>query len=470
MVIKTRFAPSPTGELHFGNIRTALYSWLYARKNNGIFVLRIEDTDMFRSKNIFSKKIIKTLKWLKLNWDEGPYFQSTRIEHYKNIILMMLKKKIAYKCYCGKTKLNLIKEHQILKGEKPRYDGTCRNLNKNFTSLNKYVVRFKNPEYGKVFFNDSIRGKITFNNNELDDLIIQRENGIPTYNFCVVIDDMESNITHVIRGEDHINNTPRQINILNSLGSKIPSYAHLSMIVDSNRKVLSKRSDSAKVLEYKKFGYFPEAILNYIVRLGWSHKNKEIFSVKEMINLFNFNSITKSPSIFDKKKLLWLNKYYMNLKSEKKIKKIIFPFFYKNKIDFEINTKLNKILKTFSPHCSTVLELFNSIKFFYVKKNIKFNKEQIKIYLNKKSIYILEKLYNIFLKLIDWNEINILKSIKSLSLSLKVALKDVIIPIRISLIGKIHSLGINKILFFIGKKESLKRLKNFIKYLKIIFI
>ncbi|WP_343183594.1 glutamate--tRNA ligase [Buchnera aphidicola] len=470
MLVKTRFAPSPTGELHFGNIRTALYSWLYARKNNGVFLLRIEDTDLIRSKSIFSKKIIKTLKWLKLDWDEGPYFQSQRINHYKNIILEMLEKKIAYKCYCGNEKLNLIKKNKILKGEKPRYDGTCRNLNKDFNSLNKYVVRFKNPLYGKISFVDLVRGKITFNNNELDDLIIQRENGIPTYNFCVVIDDMESKITHIIRGEDHINNTPRQINILNSLGAKLPSYAHLSMIVDSHRKTLSKRNNSVNVLEYKKLGFFPESILNYIVRLGWSHKNKEIFNISEMIKLFNFNSITKSPSIFDKKKLLRLNKYYLNINSLKKNKRILISLFEKNNINFKKGPELKKIIKTFSPHCSTIFELFNSILFFFKNNKIKFDKKYVKTYLNKKSIYILKKLYIILINLKNWNSKDILKSIKNLSISLCIKLREIILPVRIALLGTIHSLSINKILFFMGKKKSLLKLKKFLKYIIKIFI
>ncbi|NIH41218.1 MAG: glutamate--tRNA ligase [Buchnera aphidicola (Periphyllus aceris)] len=470
MFIKTRFAPSPTGELHFGNIRTALYSWLYAKKYNGSFILRIEDTDLMRSKDVYSKKIINTLKWLNLDWDEGPYFQSKKIKHYQDIISYMLKNKLAYKCYCGYKKLNFIKKNQILNKEKPRYNGFCRNLKDNFQSLNKYVIRFKNPLFGKVSFFDSIRGKITFKNSELDDLIIQRENGMPTYNFCVVIDDMESKITHIIRGEDHINNTPRQINIFNSLGAKLPSYSHLSLILNSKHKILSKRDNSSKVLEYKNLGYFPEAILNYIVRLGWSHKNQEIFSINEMIELFNLKSINKSASIFDEKKLLWVNKHYMSSSSIKKIKKNLIFFFKKHKLNFENGPKLNIIIKAFSKRCSTVLELFNSISIFYQNNINNYNDEYIRLYLNKNSVEIIEKIYQIFLGLSVWNEFELLHSIKNFSIVNNILLKNLIIPLRIALIGKIHSIGIDKILFFFGKKKTLLFLKKFLKYIKKIFV
>jgi glutamyl-tRNA synthetase len=463
MLIKTRFAPSPTGKLHFGNIRTALYSWLYARKKNGIFVLRIEDTDLKRSHLKFSKNIIDTLKWLKLNWDEGPYFQSNRIKHYQEIINFMLKKGFAYKCYCGYTKLNLIKKKQLIKGKKIKYDRSCRNLKKSFNSLKKYVVRFKNPLFGNITFKDVIRGNITVNNSELDDFIIQRENGIPTYNFCVVIDDLDSQITHVIRGEDHINNTPRQINILNSLGAKIPNYAHLSMILDKNKKTLSKRDNLLSVLKYKKLGYLPESILNYIVRLGWSSGNKEIFNLQEMIELFNFKSITKSASIFDIKKLLWINKYYINTLELRKIKNFLISIFEEKKIDFKNGPLLEDLIPIFSPRIYTMYELFNEISFFYNGMLIKYNKKYIKKFFNVQFFYTLNKSYIFFSRLSKWDIKNILKCIKNLSKILNISLKNIIIPIRVALTGKINSIGINYIIFFLGKKKTLLRLKNFLE-------
>jgi glutamyl-tRNA synthetase len=468
MIIKTRFAPSPTGNLHFGNIRTALYSWLYAKKNNGIFVLRIEDTDQNRSKSIFSKNIFDTLKWLNLSWDEGPFFQSKKIKYYQDIISYMLKKGFAYKCYCNNDLLLTMKKKKISKKEKPRYDGRCRNLDKNFHSLNKYVIRFKNPINGVVSFNDMIRGNIKFNNSELDDLIIQRENGIPTYNFCVVIDDIDSNITHVIRGEDHINNTPRQINILKVLQAKIPSYAHLSMVMNSNKKNFSKRDNSTKILTYKKLGYLPEAILNYIVRLGWSHGNQEIFSIKEMIQFFNFKSITKSSSIFDLNKLLWINKHYMNISNQKYIKEIIFYYFKKNNLDYKFGPNLDKIIENFLQHSYTIKNLFNSIVDFYIQDNNIIYPDCVNSYLNFNTLNILETVYKKILILKDWNLNIILNIIKNVSLCLNVSLKDIIIPIRLALIGKIHSIGINKIIYFLGKKKSLLRLKKFIEHIKML--
>ncbi|MCW5197373.1 glutamate--tRNA ligase [Buchnera aphidicola] len=467
MIIKTRFAPSPTGNLHFGNIRTALYSWLYAKKNNGIFVLRIEDTDKKRSKSIFTKNIFHTLKWLKLNWNEGPFFQSKKIKYYQEIILYMLKKGFAYKCYCDNDTLLTMKKKKIFEKEKPRYDGRCRNLGNNFNSLNKYVIRFKNPINGTVSFNDIIRGKIQFNNSELDDLIIQRENGIPTYNFCVVIDDIDSKITHIIRGEDHINNTPRQINILKVLQAKIPSYAHLSMVMNSDKKNFSKRDNSTKILTYKKLGYLPEAILNYILRLGWSHGNKEIFSIPEMIQLFNLKSITKSSSIFDLNKLLWINKYYMNLSHKKYIKKMILYYFKKNNLNDTLGLDLDKLIKNFLPHSYTIQNLFDLISHFYIKDNKIIYPDDINNYLNFNTLNILEIVYNKILVLKDWNLNIILNIIKNISLSLSISLKDIIIPIRLALIGKIHSIGINQIIYFLGKEKSLFRIKNFIKYIKV---
>ncbi|CAL4318212.1 glutamate--tRNA ligase [Buchnera aphidicola] len=470
MLIRTRFAPSPTGELHFGNIRTALYSWLYAKKNNGVFILRIEDTDLTRSHKKFSTNIIQTLKWLKLYWNEGPYFQSQRISDYKKIICFMLKEGLAYKCYCGNEKLNYIKKIQSLKGVKKQYNRACRNLKPNIFNLNKYVVRFKNPIFGKVSFHDIIRGKITVNNSELDDLIIQRENGIPTYNFCVVVDDMNSKITHIIRGEDHINNTPRQINILNSLGAKIPKYAHLSMILNHDKKILSKRNNLLSILKYKKLGYLSEAILNYIVRLGWSHGNKEIFSLKEMISLFNFKSITKSSSIFDIKKLRWMNKYYINSTKKSIIKDLLIKSFIKKKIDFNNGPVLDDVISVFTPRSETILDLFNEVSFFYQDTWIKFDKRKFQSYFNINSVEILKRSYEEFLKISLWDVKKIFMVIKNLSKKFNVLIKDIICPIRIALIGKFSSIGINQIMFFLGKKRSLMKLKNFLKYYKKNFL
>ena len=281
MKIKTRFAPSPTGYLHVGGARTALYSWLFARNHGGEFVLRIEDTDLERSTPEAIEAIMDGMNWLSLEWDEGPYFQTKRFDRYNAVIDEMLAAGTAYKCYCSKERLEALREEQMAKGEKPRYDGRCRHSHEHHADDEPCVVRFANPQEGSVVFDDQIRGPIEFSNQELDDLIIRRTDGSPTYNFCVVVDDWDMEITHVIRGEDHINNTPRQINILKALNAPVPVYAHVSMINGDDGKKLSKRHGAVSVMQYRDDGYLPEALLNYLVRLGWSHGDQEIF-LKEM--------------------------------------------------------------------------------------------------------------------------------------------------------------------------------------------
>ena len=314
MKIKTRFAPSPTGYLHVGGARTALYSWLYTRHAHGAFVLRIEDTDLERSTPEAIDAIMEGMNWLKLSWDEGPYFQTKRFDRYNQVIDEMLAKGTAYRCYCSKNRLEKLREEQMAKGEKARYDGHCRcdEVQKQHSHSEPHVVRFANPVDGVVIFNDLIRGPIEIANKELDDLIIRRTDGSPTYNFCVVVDDWDMEITHVIRGEDHINNTPRQINILKALGAPLPEYGHVSMILGDDGQKLSKRHGAVSVMQYRDDGYLPEALLNYLVRLGWSHGDQEIFSVPEMIDFFSLEAVSKSASAFNTEKLLWLNHHYIN--------------------------------------------------------------------------------------------------------------------------------------------------------------
>ncbi|MEM8092856.1 glutamate--tRNA ligase, partial [Morganella morganii] len=277
--VKTRFAPSPTGYLHVGGARTALYSWLYSRHNHGEFVLRIEDTDLERSTQEAIDAIMDGMNWLNLGWDEGPYYQTKRFDRYNQVIDTMIENGTAYRCYCSKERLEALREKQMANNEKPRYDGCCRDHAHNHTADEPHVVRFRNPQEGSVIFDDKIRGPIEFSNQELDDLIIRRTDGSPTYNFCVVVDDWDMEITHVIRGEDHINNTPRQINILKALGAPVPEYAHVSMINGDDGKKLSKRHGAVGVMQYRDDGYLPQALLNYLVRLGWSHGDQEIFSI-----------------------------------------------------------------------------------------------------------------------------------------------------------------------------------------------
>ncbi|CAL4318298.1 glutamate--tRNA ligase [Buchnera aphidicola] len=463
MFVITRFAPSPTGNLHLGSLRTALYSWLYSIKKNGNFILRIEDSDFKRSSFKFVKNILYDLKWLGINWHQDPIFQSDRLIRYKKIVKKMIKLNLAYKCYCSPERLKKLKKHQILLKEKPKYDRKCRDLKQNISNNNikkKYVVRFKNPNYGNISFYDEVRGKIIFKNSELDDLILQRSNGFPTYNLCVVVDDMDSKITHVIRGEDHINNTPRQINILKSLGAKIPKYVHLSMILNKEKKKLSKRNNLNDISYYRKQGYFPEAILNYVVRLGWSYKNQEIFTINEVKKLFKLSDINISPSIFDQKKILWFNKYYMNLLSTKKIKKYLKIFLLKKNIKIIKKPNLKKFIKFFSMHCNTLKDLY---KYYLYFLNSKINLKKFNFVFTIRSFNILKILYQKLKFLKIWKIQKISKILKNLVIHLKINFSDIGILLRISLFGKISSPDINKILYLYGKKQTLLKIKNTLK-------
>lgn len=308
--IRTRFAPSPTGYLHVGGARTALFSWLFARHAQGQFILRIEDTDQDRSTSASIDAIIAGLRWLNIDWDEGPYFQSQNLERYQIAITELLDKGYAYRCYCTKERLDALRRSQMQNKQKPRYDQHCRYGASEGLDRSQ-VIRFCNPESGVVRFTDLIRGEIAVKNEELDDMVLLRSDGTPTFNLSVVIDDWDMGITHVIRGDDHINNTPRQINLLHALGADLPQYAHVPMILGPDGQRLSKRHGAVSVLQYREEGFLPEALLNYLVRLGWSAQDQEIFSQEEMIALFNLASVSRSPSIFNPKKLLWLNQHYL---------------------------------------------------------------------------------------------------------------------------------------------------------------
>src|SRR3569832_1361625 len=310
MSVVTRFAPSPTGMLHVGGVRTALFSWLYARRMGGKFILRIEDTDRERSTDEAVRVILDGMKWCDLQADEGPYYQTQRFDRYKEVIRGMLDDGTAYHCYCTKQELDAMREQQIARKEKPRYTGICRDRTTAREGVNP-VVRFRNPTDGSVIVEDLVHGPVTFQNTELDDLIIARSDGTPTYNFCVVVDDMDMNVTHVIRGDDHLNNTPRQMNMLLALGAKPPVYAHVPMILGPDGAKLSKRHGAVSVMQFREEGYLPEAVLNYLVRLGWSHGDQEIFPIDEMIRLFDIPDINNSASSINPGKLLWLNQHYM---------------------------------------------------------------------------------------------------------------------------------------------------------------
>ncbi len=463
----TRFAPSPTGYLHIGNIRTALYSWLYARKNNGCFFLRIEDTDINRNNKKYISYIFYILEWLGLYWDNKPIYQSERIDFYREIIYYMLDKNLVYKCYCDHNRLKKIREICLLNKIKPRYDNYCRE--KNFNIKNKpYVIRFKNFLKGKVLFKDIVFGDIKINNNELDDFIILRSNGIPTYNFCVVIDDYNMSITHVIRGEDHINNTFKQINIIKSLNYNIPNYIHLPLILNENGNKLSKRNLSSNIDKYIKSGFLPESILNTLLRLGWSYKNNEIFHIHEMKRLFNLTNIKKSSSILNFKKLLWINKYYISNISYKKLFIYLKNFFILNNIKIPKLNNFSEIVSFILPRSFLLQDIYN---FCIIFDNNYFFLDRNKMSEFYKNIFI--KLLFFFKKkfcmLYLWNINNINKIIfNSFKIFTTLNKKYIYTALRFFLTGKICTINISTIILFLGKSKvefrlnySIKKLSNF---------
>lgn len=465
MKVKTRFAPSPTGNLHIGSVRTALYSWLFARHYNGRFILRIEDTDIERSNAESINSILNGLKWLGLNWDEGPYFQSKRLKRYKEVINMMLDKGDAYKCFCSSKQIEEERKKQIYQGKKPRYTGVCRNLENNDIFDKKYVIRFKNPISGKVTFEDKIRGSITFDNTELDDFIIQRSNGMPTYNFCVVIDDLDMNITHVIRGEDHINNTPRQINILKSLNAKIPFYAHVSMILDEEGCKFSKRANALSILQYYKDGFLPEALLNYVVRLGWSYGDQEIFSISEMKKLFNLKHISKSSSVFNTKKLFWLNKYYINNLPLNYVCNYLKNYVKDKNINIKNGPSLESVYLLLRNRHNNLKEITESFRYFYEDFK-KFDQMLFDKYFISENLYILEKLYNSIKKISMWNREKLFIMINDTCVKLAIKLKEISMLLRVILTGSTSSPNITAVIFLIGKEKTLLRLKQSMSLIK----
>lgn len=462
--IKTRFAPSPTGYLHVGGARTALYSWLFSRHNHGEFVLRIEDTDLERSTQPAIDAIMDGMNWLNLNWDEGPYYQTKRFDRYNQVIDQMLSAGTAYRCYCSKERLEKLREDQMAKGEKPRYDGCCRDGNHNHTPAEPHVVRFLNPQEGSVIFDDKIRGPIEFSNQELDDLIIRRTDGSPTYNFCVVIDDWDMEITHVIRGEDHINNTPRQINILKALGAPVPEYAHVSMILGDDGKKLSKRYNAVSVMQYRDDGYLPEALLNYLVRLGWSHGDQEIFTIDEMIKEFTLEAISKSASAFNTDKLLWLNHHYINTLPAEKVAVYLDWHIKQQNIDTSNGPSLVELIKLLGERCKTLKEMAESCHYFYVDFDA-FEETAAKKHLRPVARQPLEVVRDKLAAITDWTAENVHHAIQNTADELEIGMGKVGMPLRVAVTGAGQSPGLDVTVHAIGKTRSIARINKALDFI-----
>ncbi len=465
MTVRTRFAPSPTGFLHIGGARTALYSWLYARRHHGSFILRIEDTDLERSTPEAVQAILEGLSWLGIDHDEGPFYQTKRLDRYRAVIDQLLEQGDAYRCYCAKERLEKLRADQTENNIKPRYDGRCREGGHQKDAQAPFVIRFRNPHEGLVEFDDLVRGKISTQNSELDDLVIMRSDGMPTYNLSVVVDDWDMQITHVIRGDDHINNTPRQINILNALDAPLPKYAHIPMILGEDGKRLSKRLGAASVLNYREEGYLPEALLNYFVRLGWSNGDQEIFSIKEMTDYFDMAHISKSPAAINPQKLQWLNQHYLKTLNPEKIIDLLkhqFELIGINNIDKSI---LAELISAQSERCKTLKEMVEKSQFIF-KDFEEYDADAAAKNFAHESIVVLQSLYNSFETLENWTKEALHQIVLDYAEHNNVKLGKVAQPLRVALSGCSVSPPIDMTLHMMGKEKVLNRIKRAIQYIE----
>ncbi|HEB98512.1 MAG TPA: glutamate--tRNA ligase [Thiotrichales bacterium] len=457
MTVRTRFAPSPTGYLHIGGARTALFSWLYARKHGGQFVLRIEDTDLERSTPESVNAILEGMTWLGLEYDEGPFYQTHRFDRYKAIIDQLLESGHAYKCYCSKERLDKLREEQLASKQKPRYDGRCREGATPPSPDAPYVVRFRNPTEGEVVVDDLIRGRVVFRNSELDDLIIQRSDGSPTYNLTVVVDDSDMDITHVVRGDDHLNNTPRQINILRALGAEPPVYAHVPMILGADGRRLSKRHGAVSVMQYREEGYLPEALLNYLVRLGWSHGDQEIFSVEEMIELFDLPDVNKAASTFNPDKLLWLNQHYIKSSPPEHVARHLSYHLGRLNVDPAPEPPLHEVVRAQQERAKTLVEMARNSLFFYQDFE-HYDEKAARKNLKPETREALAMLRERLAALADWSPEPIHQAVLETAETLGLKLGKVAQPLRVAVSGGPVSPPIDQTLHLLGRERTLARI------------
>ena len=463
-MIKTRFAPSPTGVLHVGGARTALFCWLYSKQVDGRFVLRIEDTDLERSTPESVQAILDAMQWLGLDYDEGPYYQTQRFDRYLEVIKQLIEQGHAYYCECSRERLDDLREQQMAAKQKPRYDGCCRDLGLQPEADRPVVVRFKNPRQGVVNFNDHVKGDICVSNSELDDLIIARSDGSPTYNLSVVVDDMDMGITHVLRGDDHVNNTPRQINILKALAAPVPEYAHVPMILGDDGKRLSKRHGAVGVMEYFAAGYLPEALLNYLVRLGWSHGDQEIFTLQEMIDYFSLDGLNKSASSFNTDKLKWVNQQYlMNLPLERIVHLVrqrldLLELAYDN--DFEFAT----VVDLYRQRVFTINELVDSMLYCF-QDFAAYDEKAAQKVLKPPALEPLQRLLDLLAELDTWNAESIHAVVTQVTEELEVGMGKVGQPLRVAVTGGSFSPPIDQTVELLGKERSINRIRRAIEFI-----
>ncbi|MEO5702880.1 MAG: glutamate--tRNA ligase [Gammaproteobacteria bacterium] len=465
MTIRTRFAPSPTGYLHVGGARTALYSWLYARKHGGTFILRIEDTDLERSTSESVDVILEGMAWLGLNYDEGPFYQTRRFDRYREVIKQLVNEGKAYPCYCSRERLEILRAEQTAAKAKPRYDGRCRNLDGIAPADTQAVIRFKNPQDGEVGIDDLIKGRVVIRNSELDDLIIARSDGTPTYNFTVVVDDWDMRVTHVIRGDDHLNNTPRQINILKALGADLPLYAHVPMILGTDGQRLSKRHGAVSVMQYRETGFLPEALLNYLVRLGWSHGDQEIFSIDELIQLFDIGDVNRAASAFNTEKLLWLNQHYIKTGDPVYVAGHLGWHMQRLGIDISLGPDLSEVVTAQRERCKTLVEMAQNSRYFY---------EDFAAYDEKAAAKNLkpetaEALANLGKRLADlpcWSAVAIHQTINEVAELHNLNMGKLAQPLRVALTGTAVSPPIDVTAQLIGRERVLHRIATAVEYMR----
>ncbi len=461
--IRTRFAPSPTGYLHVGGARTALYSWAYARRHQGVFVLRIEDTDLERSTPEAVQAILDGMKWLGLDHDEGPFYQMQRMERYREVIAQMLAAGTAYHCYSSREELDAMRERAMAAGQKPRYDGTWRpEPGKALPAVPagvQPVVRFRNPVDGEVSWNDVVKGTITISNKELDDLIIARPDGTPTYNFCVVVDDWDMGITHVIRGDDHVNNTPRQINILAALGAKLPLYGHLPMILDGEGKKLSKRTGAAAVTEFEEMGYLPETMLNYLARLGWAHGDDEVFSMEQFCAWFDLDHLTSSAARFDMDKLKWLNNHYIKAAEPARLEALVRPRLEARGAQFDGAPPLPTAIAMLRERAHTIEELAESAMIFYRQPEPA--ADLLAQHMTDAVKPALAQFAEVC-KSVQWNKAALSAALKEVLAAHKLKMPQLAMPLRLALTGQLQTPAIDAVIELFGRETVLARLAKYV--------
>jgi glutamyl-tRNA synthetase len=464
--VRTRFAPSPTGFLHIGGVRTALFSWLQARRHGGQFILRIEDTDRARSTEEAIQVILDGMEWLGLRPDEGPIYQTDRFDRYHEIAARLIAQGDAYHCYCSREELDAMRAEQMSKGEKPRYDGRCRDRKEPREGVPP-VVRFRNPDQGEVVVDDKVRGRVVFDNHELDDLVLLRSDRVPTYNFSVVVDDMDMAITHVVRGDDHLNNTPRQINVYRALGAEPPVFAHVPMILGPDGAKLSKRHGAVSVLQYRQEGYLPEALLNYLVRLGWSHGDQEIFSINEMIAMFDIGDVNKSASSFNPEKLMWLNQHYIKETTAARLAVDLQWQLERLGVDTSSGPSIEAVAEAYRERAKTLHEMAQASLFFFQDFE-SYHDKAARQHLGPEAVEPLERVRKALAALPEWCAEAVHTIVQEVADDLELKMGKVAQPLRVAVSGGPVSPPIDVTVALLGREVTLMRLDRALGFCRLL--